>query len=87
MIVCDKNIQKQIEEEATKNTRFMDAYKALKWRLQTSPSKIGEPTGEGLPIVYRVYRQDSDPLGNTPGIEIIITYHDDEVEINSLSIY
>lgn len=80
VVIEDKTVNEQI----TNNKPVERAYKALRYRLQNSSDKLGEPTGEGLPIVFRVYRQGPDSVAKTPGIEIIISYRDNAVLVYNL---
>jgi hypothetical protein len=65
-------------------SRFEDAYEGLKWLLARRGDRMGLHRTVGN-TGYRLYRQDGDPVAQTPSLIVVYTVNDQQVVLIGLT--
>lgn len=65
-------------------SRFEEAYDGLKWLLARRCDRMGLYRAVGS-TNYRLYRQDSDPVAQTPSLVVVYSYDDHQITILGLT--
>jgi hypothetical protein len=79
-VIEEPDVTAQIQSLRQQFPRFEDAYNALTWSLSHRADRLGEHSiVRG--VEYRLYRQDRDPVAQTPALIVVYTHTISEVTI------
>ena len=79
-VIEEPDVTTQIQVLRQQFPRFDDAYNALTWNLSHRADRLGQHSIVSG-IEYRLYRQDRDPIAQTPALIVVYTCSISEVTI------
>ena len=83
-IVEERDVSLAIDGYRQRFPRFDDAYAALQWLLARRGDRLGLHSRVGT-IEYRLYRQDADPIAQTPALIVVYTVNPDQIILVGLT--
>lgn len=83
-IVEERDVSLAIDGYRQRFSRFDEAYAGLQWRLARRGDQMGLHRRVGN-TEYRLYRQDGDPVAQTPALIVVYTVDPDQVVLVGLT--